>query len=83
MGITNQADFTTPLQSLTNSNAEVIHRRPMISDISFYLDLTYRPLSQPVRTPLPGSSESSESTDINQEINTDFEENYLFEGGVV
>ena len=35
MGIMNQADFTTPLQSITNSNAEVTYRRPKIKDIPF------------------------------------------------
>ena len=75
MGITNQADFTTPAQSITNSNAEVTHRRPVIKDIPFYPDPTYRPPPKPVRTPMPGSSES---TDINPEINIDFKENSLF-----
>ena len=79
-GITSQADFTTPVQSITNANAEVIHRRPMIKDILFYPDPMYRPPPKPVRTPMP---ESSESTDINQEINIDFKENSPFQEGVI
>ena len=75
MGITNQADFTTRVQSITNSNAKVTHRRPVIKDIPFYPDPTYRTPPKPVRTPIEGSSESSESTDTNTEINTNFEEN--------
>ena len=43
MGITNQADFTTPVQSISNSYADVTHRRPMIKDIPFYPDPAYRP----------------------------------------
>ena len=31
--ITNKTDSTAPVQSLTNSNDEVTHRRPMIKDI--------------------------------------------------
>ena len=86
MKITNQADVTTPAQSITNSNAEVTHRRPLIKDIPFYQDPTYRPLPKPVRTLMSGSSESSESlesTDINPEINNDFKENSPFQEGVI
>ena len=41
MGITNQADFTTPAQSISNSNVEVTHRRPMIKTFhSIQIQLT-------------------------------------------
>ena len=83
MGITNEGDFTTPAQSITNSNAEVTHRRPMIKDIPFYPDPTYRPTCKPVRTPMARSSESSEGININPEINIDFKENSLFQEGVI
>ena len=56
----------------------------MIKDIPFYPDdQIYRPPPKPVRIPTPGSSESSESTDINPEINIDLEENSLFQEGVI
>ena len=54
-----------------------------MKDIPFYQDPTHRPPSKPVRTPMPGSSDSSESTDINPEINVNFEENPPFQEGVV
>ena len=79
-GITNQADSTTPAQSISNSYTEVAHRSPMIKDIPFYPDPTYRPPAKQVRTPVPGSSES---TDINPEINIDFDENSPFQEGVI
>ena len=60
MRITNQADFKTPVQSITNSNDDVTHRRPMIKDIPFYPDPTYRPPSKSVRTPMLGGLESSQ-----------------------
>ena len=60
--ITNQTDSTAPMQSITNSNDEVTHRRPMIKDIPFYPDPNYRPPPKPTRTPTSGSSQSSEST---------------------
>ena len=53
MGITNQAHSTAPAQSLTNSNDEVTHRNPMVKDIPFYPDPTYRPPPKPIRTPMP------------------------------
>ena len=83
MRITNQAHSTAPAQSITNSNDEATHRSPVIKDISFYPDPTYRPPPKPVRTPLPGSSQSSDSTNIDPEINTDFEENSLFQEGII
>ena len=77
MRIINQAYFTTPMQSITNSNVEATHRRPLIKDIPFYPDPTYRPPPKPMRTPSPGSLES---TDINLEINIDFKEKSPFQG---
>ena len=56
MSITNQAHSSAPAQSITNSNDEATHRSPMIKDIPFYPDPTYRPPFKPVRTPTPGHS---------------------------
>ena len=77
-----QPNSTTPMQSITNSNDEVTHRRPMLRDILFYPDPNYRPPPKPIRTPMPGSSPSTEITDINPEINIDLEENSPFQEGV-
>ena len=52
----------------------------MIKDIPFYPDPTYRPPLKIIRTPMPGSSES---TDINPEINIDFKTNSPFQEGVI
>ena len=83
MRITNQAHSTAPAQSITNSYDEVTHRSPMIKDIPFYPDSTYKPLPKTVRIPTPESSYSSESTYIDPEINIDFEENSLFQEGII
>ena len=77
--ITNQTNSAAPTQSITNSNDEVTHRRPMIKNIPFYPDPCYRPPIKPIRTPMPGGSQSSESTDIN----IDFQENSPFQKGVI
>ena len=81
--ITNQTNSKAPKQSITNSNEGVTQRRPMIKDIPFYPDPSYRPKPKPIRTPVPGSSQSSESTDINPEINIVFEENSPFQEVVI
>ena len=81
--ITNQPDSTAPMQSITNSNDEVTHRIPKIKDVPFYPDPNFRPPPKPIRTPIPGSSQSSESTDNNPEIIIDFEENSWFQEGVI
>ena len=66
--MTNQTDSTAPAQSITNSNDEVTHRRPMIKDIPCYPNPNYRPPPKPTRPPTPGSSQSPE-------IYIDLEEN--------
>ena len=73
-------DFTTPVQSANNPSAEVIKRRPMIKDIPFYPDLTYRPPPMPIRIPM---SESPENIDISPEPNIDFRENSPFQEGII
>ena len=55
----------------------------MIKDIPFCTDPTYRPPLKPTRTPMPGSSQSSENADINPEIDIDFKENSSFQEGII
>ena len=83
MKVINQPDFATPVQSINNSSAEVINRKPIQKinkDIPFYPDPTYRPPPKPVRIP---TSESPENIDISPELNIDFEENSPFQEGVI
>ena len=78
-----QPHFTTPVQSISNSSAEVINRRPIQKinkNIPFYPDPTYRPPLKLVRIPI---SESPENIDINLELNTDLGENSPFQEGVI
>ena len=74
---TNQAHSSAPAQSITNSNDEVTHRNPIIKDP------TYIPPPKPVRTPMQGSSQCSESTNINAVINIALEENSPFQEGII
>ena len=59
---------------------EVINIKPMIKDILFHPDLTYRPPPKPVRIPM---LESPENIDISLELNIDFKENSPFQEGVI
>ena len=77
--VINHPGFATPVQSIINSNAEIINRKHMIKDIPFYPDPTYRHPSKPVRIP---TLESPENVDMSLEINTDFEENSPFQEGL-
>ena len=83
MRVTNAACSSAPAQLINISHDEVTHRSPMIKDIPFYPDPTYRSLSKLVRTFWPGGSQSSESTNIDPEINIDFEENSQFQEGII
>ena len=78
--VINHPDFTTPMQIIDNYNAEVINRRPIIKDIPFYPDPTFRPPPKPVRIP---TSERSENIDISLKINIDLDENSLFQEGII
>ena len=70
--VINHPDFTTLVQSINNSSAEVINIRPMIKDIPFYPDPAYRPRPKLVRIP---TSERSENIDTSRELNINLEEN--------
>ena len=61
----------------------MINRRMMqkiSKDIPFYPNPTYRPPPKPVRIPM---SEVPENIDINPERNTEFDENFAFQQGVI
>ena len=72
-----------PVQSISNQSTEAINRRMMQTiskDNAFYPDSVYRPLSKPIKIPMP---EFPGNMDINPECNTDFEENSPFQEGVI
>ena len=76
-------NFATPVQSISNPSLEMINRRMMqiiSKDIPFYPNPTYRPHLKPVRIPM---SDVPGNIDINPELNTDFEENFPFQEGVI
>ena len=63
------------------------HTKLFIPDVPFHPGLTYRPPPKPIRSNMPSSQESSQSSssvdNINPDINLDFKENSLFQEGVI
>ena len=63
------------------------HRRPLIPDVPFHPGPTYRPPPKPVRSNMSRSQESLQSShrpeNTSSDNNLDFEENSLFQEGVI
>ena len=63
------------------------YTRPLIPDVPFHLGPTYRPPPKPIRANMPRSQESSQSShspeNTSSDTNLDFEENSLFQEGVI
>ena len=72
---------------INNADTGMTHTKPLNPDVPFHPGLTYRPPPKPIRSNVPRSQESSQSSssveNINPDINLDFEENSLFQEGVI
>ena len=83
---TNHINSSDPTHSLNNVDEGMTHTRPLIPDVPFHPGPTYRPPLKLIRSNIPRSQESSQSSDssgntnINPDINFDFEENSPFQG---
>ena len=86
-GKTNQAHSKDPLHIINNADVGMKHTKPLIQNAPFHPGPTYRPLPKPIRSNVPRSQKSSQSSssveDINPDINYDFEENSPFQEGVI
>ena len=74
------------MHSINNMNEGMAHTRPLIPDLPFHPGPNYRPPPKLIRPSMPRSQESSDSsgsTNINIDINLDFEENSPFQEGVI
>ena len=87
MGKTNHAHSKDPTHIIYNADAGMTHTRPLIPDVPFHLGPTYWPPPKHIRSNMPRSQESSQSStsvkNINPDINLDFEENSPFKEGVI
>ena len=72
---------------INNADVGMTHTKPLIPDAPFHPGLIYRPPSKPIRSNVPrsqGSSQSSSNVEnIIPDIILDFEENSPFQEGVI
>ena len=75
------------MHSVNNVDEGMTHTRPLIPDVHFHPGPICRLLPIPIRSNMPRSLESSQSSpsteDINPYINLDFEENSPFQEGII
>ena len=71
------------MHTINNADAGMTHTRPLIPDVPFYPGPMYRPPPKPIRSNMPRTQESLQSSpsveNINPDINLDFEENSPFQ----
>ena len=66
---TNHVNSMNPSHSVNNADEGMRHTRPLIPDIPFYPGPTYRAPSKPIRSSMPRSQESSQSSDSSGSTN--------------
>ena len=75
------------MHTINNVDEGMTHPKPLIPDVPFHPGPTYRPHPKPIRSNVPRSQESSQSSlsveNIYLDINLDFEENSPFQEGVI
>ena len=84
-GKTNLEHSKDPTHIINNTG--MTHTKPLIPDVPFHPGLTYKPPPNPIRSNVPRSQESSQSSssieNIIPDINLDFEENLIFQESVI
>ena len=75
------------MHTINNVDEGMTHIRPLIPDVPLPPGSTYRPPPKPIRSNMPQSQESSQSSssveNINPDINLDLKENSPFPEGVI
>ena len=86
-GKTNHVNSADPMHSINNADQGMTHTRPLFPDVPFHPGLTYRPPLKLIRSQMPGSQESSQSSHspetTSSNINLDFKENSPFQEGII
>ena len=86
-GKTKQAHSKDPTHIISNADVGITHTKPLIPDAPFHPGPTYRLSPKPIRSNMPRSQESSQSSsnveNISPDINLDFKENSTFQKGVI
>ena len=75
------------MHSMNNMDERMTHKRPLIPDVTFHAGPIYRPPPKPIRSNMPRSQESSQSShspeNTSSDVNLDFEENSPFLEGAI
>ena len=75
------------MHSINNVDEGMTHTRPLIPDVLFHPGPMYRPPPKTIRSNVPRSQESSQTSpsteNMDPDINLDFEENSPFQEGVI
>ena len=75
------------MHSINSADEGMTHTSPLLKDVPFPPGPTYRPPPKPIRTNMPRSQDSSQSSaspeSTSSDINLDFEENSSFQEGVI
>ena len=75
-GKTNLVHSKDPMHTIGNVDTRMTHTRPLIPDVPFHPGPNYRPPPKPIRSNVPKSQESSQSSPIVENINPDFNLNF-------
>ena len=86
-GKTTHVNSKGPTHSINNMDEGMTHTSPLLPDVLFHSGPTYRSPPKPIRSNMPISQESSQSSpspeNISSDIDLDFEENSSFQEGVI
>ena len=74
---------TNRVHTTNNVNDRLVNNNPFISDVPFHLDPLLRPPIQPIKQNMLCNQNSESVQNISPNINFDFEENSLFQEGVM
>ena len=84
---TNCVNSTDPMYSVNNLGEGMTHTKPLIPDAPIHPGPTYRPPPKPMKSNMPRSQESSQSSPSTEypssDINLDLEENSSSQEGVI
>ena len=87
MQISTKLTLHFTMHSINNVDDGMTHTRQLIPDVPFYLGPTYRTPPKLIKSNIPGSQESSQSShspdNTRSDINLDFEENSPFQEGII
>ena len=71
------------MHSINNASGKITINNPLIPDVTFHPGPVYRPPPKPIKQDMTYPQTSTSVEDITPNINFDFEENSLFQEGIM